>query len=320
MKRKSIIQLVILVALGLGVLLSLVTFDTALFQRKTEPTEISVIIREADSAGWSAARQGMEQAAADYGAELRFLTLSTANNAQEQRELLTREISGGADGIVLVPADPVFLEEDVRQASGRASIVTMESDMTKQGAQAFVSVDNQSLGEALGRAALNGAPEGGSVLILNSAPASLGISQRLQAAVRVLEEAGRKVNICVPDGSGSLSRSLEQSLMVGTADVVLTLEAAALETAAQTLRSWASPPLIYGMGATGMIASYLEQGLITAIAARNEFSAGYLAVEAAVRSAGSRGSHEVAPLEFSMIRKETMYEADNQKLLFPVTR
>lgn len=320
MKRKSIIQLAILLALGLGVLMSLVTFDTALFHRTKEPTEISVIIREAESAGWSAARQGMEQAAADYGAELRFLTLSTANNAQEQRELLKREISGGADGIVLIPADPVFLEEDVREASGRVSIVTLESDMTGQGARAFVSVDNQALGEALGRAALNGSSEGGRVLIINSAPTSLGISQRLQAAVQVLEDAGRQVNICVPDGSGSLSRSLEQSLMVSRTDVVLTLEAPALEAAAQILRTWTSPPLIYGMGATGMIASYLEQGLINAIAARNEFSAGYLAVEAAVRTAEGQSYEKTAPLEFSMIRKENMYDSENQKLLFPVTR
>ena len=68
MKHRTMLQMSILVALGLGVLFSLVAFDQP-GRQDTELLEVSVIIREADSTGWSAARQGMEQAAADLGAE-----------------------------------------------------------------------------------------------------------------------------------------------------------------------------------------------------------------------------------------------------------
>ena len=94
MKHRTMLQMSILVALGLGVLFSLVAFDQP-GRQDTELLEVSVIIREADSTGWSAARQGMEQAAADLGAELRFLTLSQSNSAEEQRSLLAREVDRG---------------------------------------------------------------------------------------------------------------------------------------------------------------------------------------------------------------------------------
>ena len=60
MKHRTMLQMSILVALGLGVLFSLVAFDQP-GRQDTELLEVSVIIREADSTGWSAARQGIDR-------------------------------------------------------------------------------------------------------------------------------------------------------------------------------------------------------------------------------------------------------------------
>ena len=319
MKRRNILQLVILLVLGLGVLFSLVAFDQP-GRRHTELLEVSVIIRESDSTGWSAARQGMEQAAADLGAELRFLTLGQTNHVEEQRGLLTREVEGGADAVVLVPADPAALAGDVKEASAHASVVTMESDLSDSGAAACISVDNTALGTALGLAALNGVPEGGEAVLVDSAPGSAGVSERLTAAARVLEDAGRSVYLCSASGGRSLGEVLTSTLRARRSDAVLTFEPAALEQAARLIQGLEQSPLIYGAGATGAIASYLERGSITLIAAQNEFAAGYLAVEAAVKSARGEALSPITPLAFSVIRQENMYDADNQKLLFPVTR
>ena len=102
---------------------------------------------------------------------------------------------------------------------------------------------------------------------------------------------------------------------------MLAFEPGALETAASVLEQMEGPaPLLYGSGATNTIAYALEQGWITAIAAQNEFAAGYLAVEAAVEASRKVARTEVEPMEFSIVRKENMYDPANQKLLFPVTR
>ena len=103
------IQVAILAALGLAAVLSLIL--PQLLQRRREPQllSLSVMLRDTDSSGWTVARQGMEQAADELGAELRFLTLTTANDSAQQASLLLREIEDGAAALVAVPADPAAL-------------------------------------------------------------------------------------------------------------------------------------------------------------------------------------------------------------------
>ena len=74
-----------------------------------------------------------------------------------------------------------------------------------------------------------------------------------------------------------------------------------------------------GCGSTAGIAAALEKGRVTAIAAVNVFSAGYLAVEAAAKLARHESWTGGSSVGFSIVRQETMYSSDNQKLLFPVT-
>lgn len=319
MKRKSMIQLLILLLLGMGVLFSLVAFDLPGSRREPELLEITVLLREADSSVWSAARQGMDQAAEDFGAELRLLTLGTAGDAAEQADLLRREVEGGADGIILVPADPVKLASAVEEAVQRTAVVTMESTMAKYGASACISVDNIELGTALGRIAQNGTPEGEAVLLINSAPKSAAVFERLDWAESRLQIDGRETIRCTAFGTESLSDVLTYMLQHNSYTSVLAFEPSALEMAARVIQTVDTPPLLYGMGATSAIASHLEQGSIMAVAAQNEFSAGYLAVQAAAQAA-RRQNPEVEPLAFSLVRKENMYEPEMQKLLFPVTR
>ena len=192
--------------------------------------------------------------------------------------------------------------------------------MADSGAKACISVDNAALGQALGLAALNGVPEGGEAVLVDSAPGSAGVSRRLTEAARVLEEAGRSVYLCTLSGGHSLAETLNATLQARRPDAVVAFEPSALEQAAQLAQGQEKPPLVYGTGATSTIASYLERSSITLSAAQNEFAAGYLAVEAAVRSARGQDQAAIAPLAFSLIRQENMYDPDNQKLLFPVTR
>ena len=310
MGRKVMLQLVVPL-LSLCVLFLLLTMDPVRSQGPAELWEVSVIFRDADSTAMSAARQGMEQAAVDMDVELRLLNLSADGQADEQREILEREVENGADGVLLIPADRDALASAVKEAS--VPVVTMETDMAADGAAGYVSVDNTALGEALGTMTLNGAPEGSAVILVNTAPEATGISDRVEAAARVLEGAQRRVYICCPGQEGELEETLEATVEKWSASAVVAFDTSALEHAARTLAQLEEAPLLYGAG-------YLEQGTITAVAARNEFAAGYLAVEMLVNAINGTAGPRAQLLEFSVVRKETMYEPEHEKLLFPVTR
>ena len=204
----------------------------------------------------------------------------------------------------------------VSAAAEKTTLVTVETDMSAWGAAASVSMDHRALGEALGAAALNGVPAGETVLLLDSLPGDNGVRESLDAARAVLEEAGRQVRI---GAWGTDSASLDDAAGAERPSAVIAFEASALADMAELARGEKRFPLLYGCGSTPAIAAALEKGRVTAIAAVNTYSAGYLAVEATAALARHERWTDVPSVAFSVVRKETMYDSDNQKLLFPVT-
>lgn len=314
MSRKAWLQLV-LPLIGLSILFWLLAFAPGEKHHQPPLLEMSVILRDGDGAV-STMRKGMEQAAQDLNVELRFLIPAEDNSAVQQAQLLEREVAGAAPVVLLIPADREALGDAVSAAAGKTTLVTVETDMTAWGAAASITMDHQELGAALGAAALNGVPEGGTVLLLDSLPGDNGIRERMEAAKAVLERGGRQARVYKWDPD---TTSLPDILRIERPRAIIAFEAAALADVAELSRGEDAFPLLYGCGSTASIAAALEKGRVTAITAVNVFSAGYLAVEAAAALARHEDWTAAAPVAFSIVRQETMYDSDNQKLLFPVT-
>lgn len=314
MSRKAWLQLV-LPLIGLSVLFWLLAFAPGEKHHQPPLLEMSVILRDGDGAV-STMRKGMEQAAQDLNVELRFLIPAEDNSAAQQAQLLEREVAGAASAVLLIPADREALGDAVSAAAGKTTLVTVETDMTAWGTAASITMDHQELGAALGAAALNGVPEGGTVLLLDSLPGDNGIRERMEAAKAVLEREGRQARVYKWDPD---TTSLPDILRIERPRAIIAFEAAALADVAELSRGEDAFPLLYGCGSTASIAAALEKGRVTAITAVNVFSAGYLAVEAAAALARHEDWTAAAPVAFSIVRQETMYDSDNQKLLFPVT-
>lgn len=314
MSRKAWLQLV-LPLIGLSILFWLLAFAPGEKHHQPPLLEMSVILRDGDGAV-STMRKGMEQAAQDLNVELRFLIPAEDNSAVQQAQLLEREVAGAAPAVLLIPADREALGDAVSAAAGKTTLVTVETDMTAWRAAASITMDHQELGAALGAAALNGVPEGGTVLLLDSLPGDNGIRERMEAAKAVLEREGRQARVYKWDPD---TTSLPDILRIERPRAIIAFEAAALADVAELSRGEDAFPLLYGCGSTASIAAALEKGRVTAITAVNVFSAGYLAVEAAAALARHEDWTAAAPVAFSIVRQETMYDSDNQKLLFPVT-
>ena len=243
MKRKVMLQLVVPL-LGLCVLFLLLAMEPEQSRKGTELVEVSVVLRQTDTALWSTARQGMEQAAADLGAELRILTPETADSARDQAALLQREVDGGAGAVVLIPADTDALGDTVRDLGAQVPVVTMETDMTDWGACAFVGMDNAALGRALGQAALNGAAAAETVLLIDSVSGQNGVDVRLEAAARELEAAGRVVRTCDVGPEESLDEVLAEAVEREQPALLLAFDAGTLEQAAAVMERLTKPPLL----------------------------------------------------------------------------
>lgn len=303
-RHKNLIQLGILAILSLLVILSLFIRDISWPEKAERRVEISVIVRESDSSIWSEARQGMAKAAADYGVELRFLALSESNSVSEQTELIQQEIKNGADGLVVVPAQTEALEVIVKD-NPKIPVVTMESSL--EGACISVMPDNVWVGEQLAAAVKEDFSKG-RVLLVDAAPGSSGIRDRLEAAEESLTEKGFTVLRC---GAGFTAETIE------AADAVIFLESESAVRAMQLLDQSSKTSAFYTAGTEEKILAGLEYGIIKAVVAWSGYGVGYQAVEQAAGAVLGKEISEPA-VESVLVRKEEMYGIENQKILFPI--
>ncbi|WP_294549200.1 substrate-binding domain-containing protein [uncultured Pseudoflavonifractor sp.] len=313
-RRNDFIQLSILVVLGTAVVLSLVLPQLPGRSREVQLLEVSVIFRETDAALWSNTRLGMEQAAGDLGAELRFLTLTRAGDGGEQAEILRREAAGGANALVVVPADPWELSSRLGETAGGCPVVSIESPM--EGTGLTVAPDNEALGRKLAETVLE-EWTGGMVLLLDTAGESTGVAARLDGAEAVLTAAGVPV-LRQTAAPGRLAAGLRVLASVRAAAAIMAFEPYATEQAIRAVEDGGLHQLVYGVGAGTYVVGALERGSAAAVAAWSDYAAGYLAAEGAIRLA-RREEYTAEPLPFTIVRGEDIYDPDNQKLLFPVT-
>ena len=174
-KHNSLVEYVILGVLGSLVVLTLAVPPLLRDRRCAPVLSLSVLLRDTDNS-WTAARQGMELAADELGAELRFLTLTTSNSGEEQEELFLRELEGGADALIVVPSDLEGLYAALLQSPKLCPVVTLECAMA--GGAGGVSPDNPEVGRQLAQALLEDW-EGGEVLLLDNSAACPETAQRL---------------------------------------------------------------------------------------------------------------------------------------------
>lgn len=301
--RRNRFEIVMLGFLGTLVVLSLVIPQLVRDERRPQPLALSVLFRDTESSGWAIVRQGMEQAADEFGAELRFLNLTAPNDGEEQAELMRREMEGGANALVVIPADSQSLAAALRETAGSCPVVTLESPV--EGGAGEVVMDNALLGRRLAEALLEDWTSG-PVLLLDTAPNCAGVTARLEAARDTLHQAGVTTAQAAglpEDGGAVWVMSFERSATLRFAEQK---EAEGLSFA------------LYGVGGSTAITAHLERGTISAMAAWSDYAAGYLAVRQAVEETREQG-RELEPLPFFILRGEDIYAPEYQKLLFPVT-
>lgn len=297
-------QMVVLGLLAAAMVVSLMIPESLLTPPGPRRVEISILLRQGDSAVWSTARQGMEQAAEDLGAELRFLTLEAEGSGISQVELLRRQAEMDVDAAVVIPADCTALEQLLEDWQG-LPVVTLESQV--EGARAFVGTDDEAVGRMLAQQVAGSCQTSGRVLLVDAFPGCAGPSRRLESAKTALETAGFAPEVC---------SELTAEAMEGAA-AVLCFEPVSLEQAAALAAQCEAAPLVYGAGVSASVVASLETGGIAAAIAWSDYAAGYLAVsQAAAAARGEQAESQTLPV--TLVKEGETYDKDHQKLLYPV--
>lgn len=302
MRRHIMLGAVTIAATALALLLILQT------TRQTEPqrARIAVLTRRDVDVSDAALFAGMEKAAEDSKVILNYVVVPPTATLAEEKLLAEQEIADGARAVLLEPVSTAGSGKMAEELSQRAAVVLLgeRADTEAAGHFGSVSADNYAIGVALGKEIAELLPDGGRIALLPESDAQGSIAARRQG----IREALRGSAVQVQEETQGVA------LLVG-------LEDSALTAAAESAASEEKRPLVVGVGNSNRNIYALDRGDIADMIVINEFNMGYLAVAEAKKKLSS-GLREMEQLRVgdTLVARDTMFSAENQKLLFPLVR
>ncbi|WP_411677635.1 substrate-binding domain-containing protein [Caproicibacter sp.] len=283
----------------------------------SEPYAISVICSGKSTENLSVMKSGIEKAADEMNADISFYTLTSDNDANQQIELLKREINNGANAVLIMPVDSPNLIKPMKEGDKIVPVIVLQSSLSNLSDLVNISCNNDQLGQNLAKEILQKQNSSQRFVILNrkNSPEFCG------GVEKVLKDAGAKPSyLDFSDLSQDAPGHAERILLQHKGEVFIAADSATLELfgkAEKVLKSKAAANTqIFGVGRSSSIVSLLEEGVIQAIGVENQYGIGYLGIKMAV----DRINHipcKNMNINFVISDSSNMYHPENEYMLFP---
>ena len=325
---KSNKNMFILVVAALLVLILLASTSALIMSGiREDQVQVSVIIDDSSSVRWASFTAGMEQAAKDTGIKVKLVSTPRNLTLADQSQLISEELSAGADGIILQVANSSGTQDMISDISRKAVLVLVDTDadmdVDVEGRSACIQADNVELGRALAnevRIALGNDLRGRGIGIIAGSQKQNSIIQRLQGFKENIESSGAEI-IWTDNSLLNVSDKISLRQQNTPADILVAMDNAGLEAACEYALKQQEIPYIFGEGTSIKVVSYLDDGIITSMVVPNEYYMGYQSVTAVAR----RHENRLTPMEdetiaFRVVNRENLFDENNQRILFPVVQ
>lgn len=291
----------------------------ALLQQSSQPegrrnAGISVVVY-ADAAGrWRSLDQGIAQACDELSLEKPTITaISSHSTAQQQIEILRRELQNGAQGFLVAAVDSAEMAEALSEIARQAPVVLVN---TGAGALPAVSADDAEMGRALARSMEQ---VEGSVAIIKTSTRRQSVADRYEAFVAEAGALGLDIVVwdmeimpAYPDQRIAGQLRYEQPA------ALVAFDNETLEHAADAVTQSESCALLYGIGCSNKVVSALDSGVIHQICFQNEYSVGYLGLMTLADEMRLDVPAFGGGVEFEIVNRDNMYDQTIERLLFPI--
>ena len=324
MGKKKIIFFSLLLALFFIAIFYIRNYYELLEKRAGDFYEISVICRGKNMDNYSSTKAGIDQAADDLNSEVNYITLSKDNDAAQQVAMLKQEVKGGANAIIILPADSIKDVRPIYDAAREVPVVVLQHSVNGLSNVTTISCDEFQLGKALAQKIVKNESSARNIniKILQSGSHKNG-SQLLSGITTILKNSDDNISYStVPENSKDAYDAAKTALIGHENEVLVALDSNALEAAGKAkkdlLKSGISvPEKIYGIGRTDTIVTLLEEDIIQAVGVENEYSMGYLGVKIAVDDIQKKKTENSINVNFVVSDKSDMYYPKNEYMLFP---
>ena len=290
-------------------------------EKKTEIYPISVIIKDSKDEYYQNFKKGMDQAARTYHVDTNFITLYEKNDHEQQMELMEREINDGAKAIILAPAD---VEKTLRELEERKlviPVILLETRETNDWVSGNVTMDYYEAGALLGKEVLADVKAETTVHFFTEGLGVQSHQEFYDGCLSVLEPAGVSVRLYAEEGGSGFQNSVGQMMQQKGKKAAIALDSGSLTALTDILEKAgedAKEISLYGIGVNVGILNDLDSGLIRGLVVNNQFHAGYLSIEKAVREISMGIQKEEILLEPFYIRQENLRQPEYEKMLYPM--
>lgn len=309
--------------LGTLILICLLQIADPSRNREEPSYNISIIVRGNMDRSWSNLKRGAEDAAADLNVNVRFVASIEGNTAQEQLELLDKELEA-SDAILISPVNRILMKEPLLALSKKKPpILLFESGISGENDIPLLCCDNMQMGRDMAEAVINHGNIKANIIIFSGNGICSSVTERQKGFLSVIEETK---NHCTIVSAGSFRpEALAKTLEEKQPDAVIALDDRILENLTKAGRIYRrthtkSKLQIYGIGCSSEILRSLENQEIVSIAAQDDYAIGYLGVQEAVASVQGRIVSGNENIRYILTNSNHMYDDVDQRLLFPFVR
>lgn len=285
---------------------------------------VSVIVENSSDDRWTALREGLQEGALDNNVRLNYVSTGEFVGANDELDIIRREIESGADGIILCLYDSAGMYEELEDLLSRDSVVLLESDAEPEAYYQTVGADNLEMGRALAGQILSDPDAAGKTVgILCGNTLQLAMQQRLQGLTEGLSGSGVSVVWTLERDTDPEHDALAQAQQDGRADILVALDNRETERAVDYLISdpeLAQQCTLYGVGNSEKVVYYLDKGVIRTLVAPVEFYMGYQSVKELSAKLQNHGERENVTTEYLVVDRTNLYDEANQKILFPIVQ
>lgn len=306
MKKPERIVLLVLVTAICALLLMMIFQDSP----ESDPVySVSVVVRDPTD-GF---RKGVDQAALECNVDVHYVSGYAAGDTGQQMENLMREVSNGADAMV-VRTESGYENDDeivtyIAQIRARTPVVATGQELRR--ATCYVGADNYEIGWMLGELVVEKTGEQ-TCTVLCPDTRELAQVERLEGFRAYFDKygSGAKVRYCRPDGS-NISRV---TAGIDTGAIAALNSTLTLEMARQARAGYR----LFGVGFSGELRPFLEQRVLSGLVVYSEYDAGYLSLQATVSALRDELSNEESYLDLFKVTADNMYDDPYDKILFPI--
>lgn len=322
-RRKKIFILAEAVLAIMVVVLALIMVGD---KRGEDQGKVSVIVRNPDDGRWSAFKYGLEMAAQDHKIDLRVVSTGDMQTAEDERQIIEREIKKGADAVIVEPLPRVGTKEMLEDLSKKIPIMLIGQGMPgNDEAVSFPVTEPKQydMGAALAEEILkdhNRDLRGRTVGIVSETTDSESATQRVKGLCALLEAGGAKVSWSVSGDFGYvdgdfLSGQPEVDIIAAMDDNSLTM------VGRYVSNKESSKTRVYGIGNSSEAIYYLDVDVAECLVVPDEFNVGYKSLtEVAESSKHSSRKLQSQEISYRAIRSGELFSEKNQQILFNASR